>query len=118
DGALRIRNRHHFSAHVQALLDGELSHIARTRNGNGQAFQRLATVPEHFLGEIDGAVASRFRTNQAAPEGQAFAREYAAGGIRELLHHASHETDFTCANADVAGGYVGVWPKMTMQFQH
>ncbi|MNS70152.1 hypothetical protein D3C72_1034920 [compost metagenome] len=118
DRAVRIRDRDDTGAQRHGLLDGVLRHVARARHGHAQAVKRLAHALEHFFREIHGAVAGGFGADQAAAEGQALAGEDAGGRVRQLLHHAGHEADFTRAHADVAGRDIGVGAEVAVQLGH
>src|SRR2546427_5674657 len=48
---------------------GVLGHVARAGDGDGLACEGLAARGQHFLGEVDGAVAGGFGADQRAAEG-------------------------------------------------
>src|SRR5690606_37873595 len=73
---------------------------------------------EHFLGEVDAAVAGCLGTNQAAAVGQALAGQHAAGVVRQALVLALQEADLASANADVTGRHVGVGTDVAEQLGH
>ncbi|MPM53074.1 hypothetical protein SDC9_99838 [bioreactor metagenome] len=95
-----------------------MRHVARTGHGNAQAVKAAATGLEHFIGEVDRAVAGGFGADQRAAEGQALAGEHGSGAVGQLLVHAGHEAHFAAAHADVASGHVGVGAHVTEQLGH
>src|SRR5690606_19364561 len=75
-------------------------------------------VQQHFLGEVHRAVTGRFRTDQRATVAQTFTGQYAIRTVGNLFQHAVHKANFTTADTDIAGRYVGVRTDMTVQFGH
>ena len=80
--------------------------------------RRIFAALQHFVGEIDAAVASGFRTNQRTAPAQTLAGEDAGEFIAEALVLAKQETDLASAHADVAGRDVGVRADVALQFGH
>ncbi|SPC23247.1 conserved hypothetical protein [Cupriavidus oxalaticus] len=116
--AAGVRQRQHLGAQLDRLLGSVLRHVARAGDQHAQAVERAAATVQHFLREVDGAVAGGFRSHQAAAIGQALAGKDAGGLVRQLLHHAGHEAHFTRAHADVAGRDIGVRAQVTVQLGH
>ncbi|MPN42173.1 hypothetical protein SDC9_189729 [bioreactor metagenome] len=62
--AARIGHRDNLGPHRHRLFDRVLGNVAGTRNADAQAVEAAPLLLEHLLGEIDGAVAGRFRADQ------------------------------------------------------
>ena len=82
------------------------------------ALEAVAARGEHFLGEIDRAVAGGFGTNQRAAVVEALAGQHAAEAVGQLLVLAEQVADLAAAHADVAGGHVGVGADVAEQLGH
>ena len=117
-GAVGVGRRDDFGTALHGFFNGVLRHIARTGNGHGFSFERLAGALHHFAGKVDGAVTGGFGTDQAAAPAQAATGEYAIGLCREFFHHAGHEAHFPGAHADVACWHVPVGADMAVQLGH
>src|SRR5439155_18908931 len=111
--AAGIGHRHHLGAHAVQFLGGVLRSVAGSGNGANLAFEAFTAGLEHFLSEIDGAVAGGLRTNERpAPVGR-FARQNTGEFIGQAFVLAKLVTNFTSSNTDVTGWNVGVRPNMT-----
>lgn len=68
------------------LLNGVLSHIARTADKHTLALQIDAACLQHILKEVDIAIASSLRTDERTAELLTLASEHAYECVRELLY--------------------------------
>ena len=107
-----------FGAEVEEFFDGVLGDVAGAGDDAGFAFEGLVFGLEHFLGEVDGAVAGGFGANEGAPPFEAFAGEDAGEFVAEAFVLAEHVADFAGADADVASGDVGVGADVAFEFGH
>ena len=86
------------------------------------ALARRTTVAaglEHLLGEEDGAVAGGLGAHQRAAPGEALAGEDAGlVAVGDALVLAEQVADLAAADADVAGGDVGVLADVAVQLGH
>src|SRR5690606_19746255 len=73
---------------------------------------------EHFLGEVDTAIAGGFGADQAAAVGQALAGEHRGELVGQALVLAEEEADFPAAYTDVTGRYVEVGADVAIQLGH
>ncbi len=108
DGAVGIREGDGLGAELVELLDGVLGDVAGARHRADLALQPVVAGLEHFLREIDRAVAGGFRTDERAAPLQALAGEHAGELVAHALVLAEHVADLAAAHADVAGRHVGV----------
>jgi hypothetical protein len=69
-------------------------------------------------GEVDRAVAGGLGTDQAAAPVQALAGQHAGELVAQLLVLAEQEADLAAADADVAGGDVGVRADVAEELGH
>ena len=116
--ARRIGERHDFGSQRRGLLAGVLGDVARTRNGHGLAFERIAACGEHLLGEVADAVARGLGAQRAAAPVAALARERAGELVAQPLVLAEEEADLPAAHADVARRDVGVLSDVALQLGH
>ena len=79
---------------------------------------RVAAGGEHFLGEVDGAVAGGLGPDQRAAPVQALAGQHAGELVADALVLAEEEADLAAAHADVAGRHVGVRADVLAQLGH
>ncbi len=82
------------------------------------ALDRLVDALQHVLQEVDGAVAGRLGTDQAATELEALPGEHAREMVRDALVLAEHEADLAGADSDVAGRHVDVGADVAVQLGH
>ena len=73
---------------------------------------------QHEFGEVDEAVAGRFRADEAAAVGKPFAGEHRGEAVGQAFVLAEKVADFAAANADVAGGNVGIRADVAEQLAH
>src|SRR6185369_8962057 len=118
DNAVRVRRRDRLCAEVEQLLDRVLRNVAAAADQADLAFQLVLAGLQHFVGEINAAVAGRFRTNQAAAPVQALASQHAAEFVAEPLVLSEQEADLAAAHANVAGRNVRVRTDVALQFGH
>ena len=78
----------------------------------------MSVLAEHLVDEIETAEARSFRTEDRSAELHALAGECAGVFAGELLIHAIEIAYFTCANADVTSGDVGVGANITPELEH
>ena len=116
--AARIRQRQRFGAELQELLDGVLRDVAAARHETRLALQRLVARRQHLGGEIDGAIAGRFRTNERAAPVQPFPGQHTGELVPDPLVLAEEIADFTPADADVARRDVGVRTDVATELRH
>ncbi len=117
-GAGRVGQGDDPAAHFHDLLRGVLRHVAGTGNGDALAFEAAAHALEHFLGEVDTAIAGGFGADQAAAVGQALAGEHRGELVGQALVLAEEEADFPAAYTDVTGRYVEVGADVAIQLGH
>ena len=73
DESVGVGHGDHFRAAQERLFGGELRHVAGTRNDNGLVGDAGTVLVEHFLGEIQQAIAGRFGPDAAAAPVQSLA---------------------------------------------
>lgn len=117
-GATGIRTGHDLATEFKDFFDGILGNVARTGDRDAQTLQAHVLACQLLLDEVHQAVTCRLGTDQAATERQPLAGKNASRIIGKLFHHARHKTDFTPADTDVAGRYVGIRPEMAIQLHH
>ena len=108
DKAIGIRERQDFAAEFDDLLSGVLGDVPGAGNDHALSLKGLTSRPEHFLSEIDRAVAGSFRADQAASPVQALAGEHAFEAIGQLLVLSKQVSDLASADPDVTGGHIGI----------
>ncbi len=118
DRSARIGQSDDLGAEVEALLGGVLRDVTGTGNGADLAFERVAFDLEHFLGEVDLAVAGGLGPDQRAAPVPALAGQDAGELVAELLVHPEQEADLTAAHADIAGGNVCVGADVPEELHH
>ena len=118
DVTRRVGKCHHAGSHLRGLAAGILGDVARARDADPFAAQRLAARGEHLFGKVADAVARRFGTHRAAAPVAALARERARKFVAQALVLSKQIADFASAHADVACRYVGILPDMALQFGH
>ena len=110
DYAVGVGDRDRLRAQVEQLLDRVLRNVAAARNQADLAVEGFLAGLQHFLREVDAAVAGGFGTNQRAAPVQALAGEHAGELVPDALVLSEQEADLASAHADVAGGNVGIGP--------
>lgn len=118
DKAAGIGDSQHFGAALDGALGRVLGDVAGARNEYALAAQILPARLQHEFGEVNEAVAGRFRADEAAAVGEAFAGEHRGETVGEALVLAKEEADFTAANANITGGDVGIRANMAEQLAH
>ena len=118
DVTRRIGERHDLRTELRRLLAGILCHVARSRDADGLAFERLLARGEHLLCEVAGAVARRFGAQRAAAPVASLAGERSRKFVAQALVLSEHEAYLTAADADVACRDVGVLSDVALQFGH
>ncbi|MCY1292070.1 hypothetical protein D9M70_412830 [compost metagenome] len=117
-GAFGIGQRDHLAAQFHDLLRRVLGDVAGAGDRHALAVEAAADALEHFLGEVDAAVAGGFRTDQAAAVGQALAGEDRGEFVGQAFVLAEEEADFAGADADVTGRHVQVGADVAVQLAH
>ena len=92
--------------------------ISTTRYQRRLAFQILLSRLEHFLREINCAVAGRFRPNNGATPRRPFAGKDPGEFVLELLVHTEKEADLARADPDVARRDICIRPYVPKKFAH
>ena len=105
-------------AQLPCLLNGVGRHVARTGNHNGLALKGLAVAAEHFVRQVQQAVAGGLGTGKAAAVGKALAGEHALVQIADALILAEQVANLPAAHADVTGGNVGIRADVLVQLRH
>ena len=118
DEAARVRQRHGLGPEVDQLLHRVLGDVARAAHEAGLALERIVAGPEHLLGEVDGAVAGRLRSDQGAAGLEPLAGDRTGELVRDALVLAEQVADLASADTDVARGHVGVRPDVAMEPGH
>ena len=106
-------------AEFLGLLDGVDGDVAGAGDDDLGAVEGGVVALQHFLGEVDEAVAGGLGAHEGATPGQALAGEdacFVAAG--EALVLAEQVADLAAADADVAGGDVGVFTDVAEEFRH
>ena len=113
-----IADGHDLRAQLLRFFDRIDRHVARTADSDGLARKALATHLEHLGGEVDEAVAGRFRPGQRAAVGQALAGQHALITVGQALVLAEQITDLAPADADIARRHVGVRTDVAVKLRH
>lgn len=93
--------------------------VARTGDDHPLAIEALVATRQHALDEIDRAIAGRLGAHAGAAPRQPLARQHARlVTIGHALVLAEHVADLALPDADVAGGDVGIFAEMPIQFGH
>ena len=114
--AVGVGHRKGFGAELHELFNGVLGDVAGTGDENIFALKGIALGGEHFLREIDVAVARGF--GEAAAPFETLAGQDAVVGVFAALVLAEEVSDFAAAHADVARGNVGVGTDVAVEFAH
>src|SRR5690606_20065866 len=117
--AVGIAAGDHLGAELLGFLDGVDGHVAGTGHDDRLAGEGVVLRLQHFVDEVDAAVARRFRAAEAAEAGDALARQDARFvAAADALVLAEHVADFAAAHADVPGGHVNVRADAPVQVGH
>ena len=111
----RIGCGHHFGTQLGHLLDGILSHIPRTRDGDYFTCRRVAACGEHLLSEVAHAVTRGFGTQRTAAPIKAFARQRTRKLVAQPFVLTEHKTDFPSTHANISGRYIGIGTDVPLQ---
>src|SRR5690606_40393911 len=103
-GARGVGERHGLGSVFEELLHGVLGDVAGAGDDAGLAGEGLGAGLEHFLGEIDRAVAGGLGADERAAPLEALAGEHAGEFVGDALVLAEQIPDLAAAHADVAGG--------------
>ena len=95
-----------------------MSDVAGTGHRTDLTLETILAGLEHFLGEVDRAIARGFRTDQGTTPVATFARQHRREFIGQLLILAKHEANFATTDADVPSGNIGPPADMAEQFAH
>ena len=107
-----------FGAEIEQLFDRVLGDVAGAGDQADLAFERFLAALQHLLRVINAAIAGCFGTNQRAAPVESLARKHAGELIAKALVLSEEEADLAAAHADVAGGHVGVWSDVALEFGH
>ncbi len=101
----------HFSAAYWATLP-------EPGDRDALALETVVAGGQHVLREVNTAVAGGLGPDQAAAPVEALAGQHALEAVADPLVLAEHEADLAPADADVAGGDVGVGTDVSAQLGH
>ena len=118
DPAVGIGAGDDLRAQLLGLLDGVDGHVAGAGDGDGLAFHAVAVAPEHLVGDVQQAVARGLGAGQRAAVAQPLACEHALEHVPQLLILAEQIADLPAADADIAGGHVGVCADVFAELGH
>ena len=108
-----------FAAELMDLFDGVDGDVAGAGDQAGLAAEGVFTDLEGFIDEEGGAVTGRLGAGEGAAPLEAFAGEDAGfPAVGDALVLAEHVADLAAADADVAGGDVGVLTDVAIKFGH
>ncbi len=100
------------------LLDGVLGHVTRAGHQGRLPLHAVVASGQHFLGEIDAAVAGGFGPQQRSAVFEPLARQHAAESIHDPFVLAEQKADLPAAHSDVTGRHVRVRTDMPVQLGH
>ena len=106
------------AAQLIDFFHGKLCYVSGAADGHGLAFEIQPARCQHFRGEVGGAVARCFRTDQASAVVQTLAGEHSRVFVADFFIVAVHVADFPRAHADVAGRNVHIRADMAVQLAH
>ena len=109
---------HRFRLQLDQLLHRELRHIAAAGNQTGLPGQTVAPGGQHLGGEVHRAVAGGLRADPGAAPTQPLPGEHPGELVGDALVLAEQETDLPAADADVAGGHIGLRAEVPGQLGH
>ena len=95
-----------------------LSNVARTRDADGLASDFVVLCSEHFLSEVNNAVACCLGTDERATPAKTLAGKNAGELVAQPLVLTEEETNLTTACSYVACGNVGVCADVLGEFSH
>ena len=106
-------------AELVRLVDRVDRDVARTRDTDALALERLAVHREHLLREVHRAIAGGLGAHLGAAPLHALAGEHAGlVPVGDLAVLAEEVADLARADADVAGGDVGVLAEVPVELVH
>ncbi len=116
---VRAGDRDDLGAELGSLGGGAPGDVAEAGEGDLLALDVLARLLEKVLGEIQGAEARGFRTEDGTAPGAALAGQDAGVVLAgQLLVHAIEVTDLTAAHAHVTGRDILVRADAVPELQH
>ena len=118
DGPARVAERDHLRALLHREFRGVQRDIARARDRDPLAFDRIIRVLEHRLGEGDGAVPGCLGPPEQPAEPHGFAREHAIALLGDLHVLPVEEPDLASADADVARGDIHARADVSVELAH
>ena len=118
DIAVGVGHGHHLAPQLGGLLTGVDGHVARAGDNHIGPLKALAGGPYHVVGEIAQAIAGGLLPGQGAAVGQSLAGEHAGKLVAQPLVLAEQIADFPRADADIAGGHIGVRADIFKQLVH
>ncbi len=117
--AVGIRTGHHLGSQLLELLHCVDGDVPRPRHDTGTAIEVGFPCPQHLVDEVHRAVAGRFGTHERATPFDAFAGHRSGlVSVGDAFVLPEQETDLSAADADVAGGDVGVLTDVAVELGH
>ena len=105
-------------AKLVEFFNSVLGHVAGAGHQAYLALQVVVAGGKHVLGEVNAAVAGRFRTDQGTAPVEALAGENAGEFIADSLVLSEKVADFAAAYADVPGGNVRIRTDVALKLRH
>ena len=93
--------------------------VSGTRNNDALAVKRSAASAEHFLGEVDEAIASCLGSSEGTSPGQSLAGEdTGVEAVAQTTVLAEKVTDLATANTNIARRNVSIGTDVTLELGH
>ncbi len=118
DPALGVGAGDDLAAELGDLLDGVDGDVAGAVDDDVLALEGVAVGLEVLVHEVDQAVAGGLGAGEGAAEGEALAGQDAGPLVADALVLTEHVGDLTAADAEVAGGNVGVGADVAAELGH
>ena len=118
DPAVGVGAGQHLAAELGDLLDRVDGDVTGAVNDDVLALEGLAAALEVLVHKVDQTVAGGLGTGERAAKGEALAGKDAGPLVGQALVLTEHVGNLAAANAQVAGGNVGIGANMAIELGH